>query len=85
MDEISKSIQDIIQAMDGCEAATSEEADNILKAGYLPVDEFVRRAKAASLELEEALKGANNNCYVFNTKHNNRRRRRNQTRARFKI
>ncbi len=53
MDDIGKGIQDIIEAMDGCEATTSEEADNIMKAGYLPVDEFVRRAKAAAEKMDE--------------------------------
>lgn len=54
MDNVEKLLKEIIAALDGHTAATSEEADRILASGYLPVDEFIKRVKAAAKKEEES-------------------------------
>lgn len=54
MDNEEKLLEEIIAALDGHTAATSEEADRILESGYLPVDEFIKRVKAAVKKEEES-------------------------------
>ena len=46
MDNVDKLLEDIIDALDGHTAVTSEEANLILERGYLPVDEFMQKVKA---------------------------------------
>lgn len=48
MKDMKKILDNIIEALDGHTAATSEEAEQILQSGYLPIDEFMKKVKAAA-------------------------------------
>lgn len=54
MEDMKKYFEEIIAALDGHTAITSEEADRILESGYMPVDEFIKRVKAAAEKVREA-------------------------------